>query len=172
LRRLWDITPSLKEMRNPVLGLVEVNRPPDRSRIEYLGEQFSRNNYQFVPLVTRDLGLSFCGIDILFLRPDDPGNVIKKSDIDNRLKTLFDALRMPEGKAELGDYDYPGPDETPFFCLLEDDALVTKVSVETDFLLEPIGEDFDKNDARLTITVTLQPAIARLDLRFRSVNFR
>jgi hypothetical protein len=171
MRRLWDIVPGLKEMRNPVLDLVEVNRPPDRSRVEHLAEEFSRNNYRFVPLVTRDLGISFCGIDILFLRPDSPGNVVKKSDIDNRLKTLFDALRMPEGKAELGGCDVPTSDEIPFFCLLEDDALITKVSVETDFLLQPIGAEFKKNDARLIITVSLQPAIARLDLRFHSVNF-
>jgi hypothetical protein len=172
LRRLWDITPSLKEMRNPVLDLVEVNRRPDRSRVEYLAEQFSRNNYNFVPLVTRDLGVSFCGIEILFLRPDPPGSILTKSDIDNRLKTLFDALRMTNGKAELGGCDVPGPDENPFFCLLEDDALVTKVSVETDYLLQPIGADFDKNDARLVITVTIQPAITRLDLRFSTVNFQ
>jgi hypothetical protein len=171
LRRLWEITPSLLEMKYPPLNLVEVGYTPGRSRIEYLADQFSRNNYNFVPLVTRDLDVSFCGIDVLFLRPDPPGSVLSKSDIDNRLKTLFDALRMPEGKAELGGYDFPADNEKPFYSLLEDDALVTKVSVETDFLLEPIGADFDKNDSRLIITVTLQPAIARLDLRFRAVNF-
>jgi hypothetical protein len=158
-------------MRNPVLELVEINRNADRSRVDYLAEQFARNNYQFVPLVTRDLVVSSCGIDILFLRPEAPGNVVTKSDIDNRLKTLFDAMRMPEGKAELGGYDVPAPEETPFYCLLEDDALITKVSVETDFLLEPIGAEFNKNDARLIITITIQPAVARLDLRFSSVNF-
>jgi hypothetical protein len=172
LRRLWDITPSLKAMRHPVLDLVEVNREPDISRIDYLASEFSRNGYQFVPLVTRDLEVSSCSIDILFLRPDAPGNVIAKSDIDNRLKTLFDALRMAEGKAELGGYDLPSADEIPFFCLLEDDALVTKVSVETDFLLQPTGAEFSKNDARLVITVTINPLITRLDLRFRSINFR
>ena len=172
LRRLWEITPSLKEMRSPPLNLVEVNRLPDQPRVKYLAEQFSRSNYNFVPLVTRDLGVSFCGVDILFLRPDPPGAVLSKSDIDNRLKTLFDALRMPEGKAELGGYDLPGEDERPFYSLLEDDALVTKVSVETDFMLEPIGNEFDKNDSRLIITITLQPAITRLDLRYRAVNFQ
>ena len=171
LRRLWEITPSLKEMRFPPLDVVQINRGPDMSRVNYLAEQFSRNNYRFVPLVTRDLDLSFCGLDILFLRPDAPGAVLSKSDIDNRLKTLFDALRMPEGKAELGGYDSPLDDEIPFFCLLEDDALVTKVSVETDFLLESVGKDFDRNDTRLFITVTIQPAILRFDLRFTEHNF-
>lgn len=171
LRRLWEVTPSLKEMRNPVLDLVEINRQPDRSRVDYLAEQFSRNNHQFVPLVTNDLGVSSCGLDILYLRHGAPGSLIQKSDIDNRLKTLFDALRMPEGKSEYGGYDTPAEGETPFYCLLQDDALITKVSVETDLLLESTGKNFEVNDARLIITVTLQPAIARLDLRFHSVNF-
>jgi len=171
LRRLWEITPGLSQMRNPVLDLVEINRAPDRSRVDYLAEQFSRNNYRFVPLVTRDLALSSCWVDILFLRPDPPGHLFNKTDIDNRLKTLFDSLTMAVGKEQLGGYDSPAPDEQPFFCLLEDDALVTKVSVETDFLLEPVGAEFDKNDARLVITVRIQPSISRLDLRFNTVNF-
>lgn len=177
LRRLWTVLPSLQEMRHPVRDLVEVNRGPDRSRVEFLAEQFSRNNYHFVPLVTRDLSVSFCGIDVLFLRPDQPGAILCRSDIDNRLKTLFDALKMPAGKEECGGYNFPTEDEQPFYCLLEDDVLITKVSVETDFLLEPIRSperkrsDYDPNDARLVITVTIQPAIARLDLRFRTTNF-
>lgn len=51
-------------------------------------------------------------------------------DIDNRLKTLFDALRLPNQTNELVGYDNPAPDENPFFCLLEDDSLITHVSVE------------------------------------------
>jgi hypothetical protein len=172
LRRLWNETRSLRAMRDPVVDLVEVNRGPDRSRVEGLAERFTRNNYQFVPLVSRDLDVSFCGLDILFLRPDIPGSILRSGDIDNRLKTLFDALRMPTGRGELGGYDYPEKDEKPFYCLLEDDSLVTKVSVETDLLLEPVNDAFDVNDARIIVAVTIQPASVRLDLRFHSVNFR
>ena len=172
LKRLWDQNASLKSMRDPVLDLVTVNRPADRSRVEGLAERFSRNNYQFVPLVTRDLNVSYCGLDILFLRPDSPGAILKSGDIDNRLKTLFDALRMPYGKDELGGFNFPEDHEKPFYCLLEDDSLITKVSVETDMLLEPINGAFDVNDARIIVSVNIQPASARLDLRFGSVNFR
>ena len=56
-------------------------------------------------------------------------------DIDNRLKTLFDALRAPKNATEIPKGAVPGPDEDPFFCLLEDDALITAVSVETERLL-------------------------------------
>jgi hypothetical protein len=33
------------------------------------------------------------------------------------------------------------PDPNPFFCLLEDDSLVTKVSVESEQLLRPARPD-------------------------------
>jgi hypothetical protein len=53
----------------------------------------------------------------------------------------------------------PQADEQPFFCLLEDDELITKVSADTDDLLEPLPEKatVDGADARLIITVTLRP---------------
>jgi len=53
----------------------------------------------------------------------------------NRLKTLFDAMRIPEAGERYADRT-PSEDEKPFFfCLLEDDKLLNKVSVETDDLL-------------------------------------
>jgi hypothetical protein len=131
------------------------------SDLESLMERFSRCGYRFVPLVTKNLQL-LCGLEILFLRPDTPGAILKSGDIDNRLKTLFDALRLPSDGAELGGYSSPGDDEDPLFCLLEDDCLISKVSVETDALLEPIGEGVNANDARIVITVTLRPYITNV----------
>ena len=55
------------------------------------------------------------------------------------------------------------PDELPYFhCLLENDRLVSKVTVETDYLLEdlPMTMDHpkpDDNDARLVITTRIRP---------------
>ena len=105
--------------------------------------------------MTEELDL-ICDLDILFLRPDRPGSVVWAGDIDNRLKTLLDAMRIPEVGEDYASRE-PSDDEVPFFCLLEDDKLITKVAVETDRLLEPIGNSVDAADARLVITVRLRP---------------
>jgi hypothetical protein len=164
LRRLWEITPHLMEARavDPATGQVRRDRSISTevapSRRDWLALQFQKARYRFVPLVTKDLSL-LCGLSILFLRPDPPGELIRSGDIDNRLKTLFDALRMPESASELGGYTNPEEGETPFFCLLEDDRLITRVSVETDTLLAVLSNPPNPNDARLVITVNLRRAI-------------
>lgn len=63
--------------------------------------------------------------------------------MDNRLKTLFDALRKPSDQ-EAQQAKITGlPNGEPIHCLLQDDSLVTKVSVETDRLLRPAANPFD-----------------------------
>lgn len=93
-------------------------------------------SFNFVPLISPDLHL-VCELDIFMLRPEPPGTLVTNGgDIDNRLKTLFDALRIPN-ENELPENVEVEKDEKPFFCLLEDDALITSVSVKTDQLLVP-----------------------------------
>jgi hypothetical protein len=160
-RRLWEINPYLKH-GNPVTfdwmqpGLPKSGITHGTTLVEWLASQYSRCGYNFVPLVRSELSL-ICALNILFLRPDQPGDVLSSGDIDGRLKTLFDALKMPKSADQLGGYTSPGGDEEPFFCLLEDDGLITHVAVETDMLLQPIGMNFEKNDARLIITVKIRP---------------
>jgi len=94
-----------------------------------------------------------CALDILFLRREGPGSLIRSGgDIDNRLKVLFDALRMPQTCDEVCG-DSPTPDEDPFFCLLEDDKLISKVAVETNWLLTPLADNEHINDVHLVIRV-------------------
>ncbi len=76
--------------------------------------------------------------------------IVKGGDLDNRIKTLLDALKVPKEANELPLDDEPKEDEVPFFCLLEDDALVTGVSVDTDRLLE---KAVDPNQVILVIHV-------------------
>jgi hypothetical protein len=99
-----------------------------------------------------------CEIDILFLRPDPPGKLLQSGDIDNRLKTVFDALKMPSSLDEAGGKG-PQEDESPFFVLLEDDKLISSVSIKTDTLLEPTSSAMtnDISDARLVIHVRFWP---------------
>jgi hypothetical protein len=93
-------------------------------------------NFRFSPLVRKDLNL-IAQLDIVLLRPGPPGAIITQGgDIDNRLKTLFDALRIPRDIKELPDNGMASPAEDPLYCLLEDDALITSVSVHSDRLLE------------------------------------
>lgn len=159
LKRLWEIVPHLNfPLRSIAPTGIFVNGPPPPPppRSEQLAAKFPFDLFNFVPLVTEELSL-ICGVEILFLRPDYPGAVISSGDIDNRLKTLFDALRMPQIGQLKADMS-PDEDEKPFYVLLEDDKLISRLSVETDTLLEPIGEQLNKSDARLIVTVTLRPA--------------
>jgi hypothetical protein len=140
--------------------LIQVSEPENPARhfpiLPHLAEKYARNGYNFVPLVTKDWGVH-CSVDILILRPDLPGTVIKSGDLDNRLKTIFDALRIPQSKDEFGKYVSPDADEKPFYCLLQDDGLISHVSVEADTLLEPVSSPPDDNDARITVRINIRP---------------
>ena len=71
------------------------------------------------------------------------------------LKTLFDALRMPHDADELPEGVPLGP--SPFLCLLDDDALITKVSIETFGLLTPPRPGEDADYVELDVGVEVVP---------------
>lgn len=103
-------------------------------------KKYGRFGFNFLPLITEEVGLA-CSLDILFLRPDVPGKIMDSTgDIDNRIKVLFDGLRMPRYADEVEGYS-PTPDENLFFCLLEDDTLINEIKVTTDRLLTPTSGD-------------------------------
>jgi hypothetical protein len=99
------------------------------------------NGFTFVPLITAEMNV-VAELSVTILRPESPGNLITQGgDIDNRLKTLFDALTMPRLPNALPAAAVPNMDESPYFyCLLEDDNLITAVSVRTEQLLEPCND--------------------------------
>jgi hypothetical protein len=135
---------------------------------EGIADKYKRCGYRFVPLATSTTPnlTILVGVEILFLRQGEPGTLMKSGDIDGRLKTLFDALRMPSSQGELGGYDTPSDGEDPFFVLMEDDKLLSHVSVETDTLLQPTptaNAEIKPNDARLVITVSVRPHRVHLD---------
>jgi hypothetical protein len=116
--------------------------------------------FTFVPLITAEMNV-VAELSITLLRPEAPGNLITRGgDIDNRLKTLFDALTMPRHENALPTSGGPTSNEAPFFCLLEDDNLVVAVAVRTEQLLEP-GVDAALVDASIFIrTRTTRPTMA------------
>ena len=97
--------------------------------------------FNFVPLIVSSRE-EIAKVHITMLRPEPPGNIVSQGgDIDNRLKTLFDSLTKPQ-VGDIPSGDAPGEDENPFFCLLENDNLITEVSVVTDQLFEPCERSF------------------------------
>ena len=131
--------------------------PPSRVPLrEAIAQQFRENGYRFAPLVCEDFDL-LCSLDILFLRRDFPLGVISAGDLDNRVKTLIDALRKPKGAQELAGNESPVNGEDPFYCLLEDDDLVTGLAVETDMLLDPPPTGGGQSDVKLVVSVEIKP---------------
>jgi hypothetical protein len=115
----------------------------------YISLSIKRGAFRFVPLVSTRLH-AIADLEVLLLRPGPPGHLLQGGgDIDNRLKTLLDSLKVPEENA-LPKGIVPGPSESPYYCLLEDDKLVTGIRVETDRLLDPQNE----REVLLVIRVT------------------
>jgi hypothetical protein len=109
-------------------------------------------NASFIPLVRNSLYLA-CAVDILFLRHEEPFNLMRQGgDLDGRLKTLFDALKMPDPKE--GEYKGLTPTADPLYVVMEDDALISEFSVKSGKLLGR-GEK-KKHAVRLTIDITIK----------------
>jgi hypothetical protein len=161
LRRLWHVKSGLRQLAE-MQGHVDVKdgkvttTPEERFQrgLRAIGEKWERNGYQLVPLVTSDMALR-CSLDILLLRPEEGRFIFTSGDIDGQVKTLFDALRIPANLSEAGGIG-PQQDETPFFCLLEDDRLISEVRVNADqLLLLPHDREIKGNTCFVTIHVKL-----------------
>ncbi len=142
LRPHWntsDISPStyhpeisqttLEERDWPI---PQISEDHSETMADAFGRRYERG-IPIVPLVNKEFGF-VCSLDILFLRPELPGQLFTPSgDIDNRIKTLLDALKVPVESDKLSDPALP----PLLFCLLADDALVTDLNITTDRLYTP-----------------------------------
>jgi hypothetical protein len=168
LRRLWDLNSNLRFLaEHKSIELISTSDPQPTTKEERIelgykamGDTWSRCGYNFIPLVTEKMDLR-CGLDILLLRPEEEKYLFTQGDIDGQLKTLFDALRLPKTSEEIGGIT-PQEAETPFFCLLEDDRLISEVRVTADqLLLLPREKEVQANDAFVLIHVKINHRHAR-----------
>jgi hypothetical protein len=151
--RLFAKSPPLSESS----GMWGSNPDEQFPLVELVAALHQAQGYRFVPLVRRDWSM-LCTLEILFLRRDAPGSALNAGDIDNRIKTLIDALRCPLNAKELAGSETPLEGEDPFFVLMEDDSLVSHFSVETDTLLDPpVPGAADTRRAKVVVTVDMRP---------------
>lgn len=131
----------------------------DKKRLdEGLAQLHRVGNFGFVPLVCEQFKV-LCAVKLLLLRRDQPGGILNARDLDNRLKVVFDALRMPKALNEFDPNDTP----EPMFVLLQDDSLISSVQIETDNLLDP-PDSAGKDDSyvRLLVEVDIRPYYASM----------
>ena len=71
-------------------------------------------------------------LNITILVPHEVGRIIQNGgDIDNRVKTLFDALRVPAAASEVPSSDSFDYGSGGMYCLLQDDRLINRVSIRS-----------------------------------------
>ncbi len=134
MRELWQHSPLRSEAEKMLKEQYDI--PASQ-----IGILETRGTTVFAPLVSKRLDL-MCELDIVFLRRQAPGQLIGEGgDIDNRIKTLLDALSMPP-PAQQKHFEQATSSD-PIHCLLQDDSLVTRLSVETDRLLRPAENEHD-----------------------------
>jgi hypothetical protein len=176
LAQLWQVVPDLKmrSEEHSILSAPPAGSNPRRittaaalpreSIWKTLGDSFDRCGFKFVPLVSTHLGLT-CGLDVLLLQKDNGTPISESGDIDNRLKTLFDALQVPQNSNELAGVTKAADEDPFFFCLTENDCLITDVRVTVDKWLAPFapppgpGASHLESFVHLAITVKVRPSV-------------
>jgi hypothetical protein len=139
LLNLWNDYP-LNDVRD------FINIDPDKG--DALG--IKRGGIKFVPLISPRLEL-VASLEILLLRPEAAGSVLTQAgDIDNRLKTLMDALQVPK-ENQMPKKATEQTEESFLYCLLEDDNLVTSLDISTGKLYDTVSSS---NEVLLVISVT------------------
>jgi hypothetical protein len=158
LKTLWETHPVLNFYAQPQHAergglasyVVKHHTTVDELIVQYGG---------YVPVVAESYG-ALCELDILFLRQEPPGGLINHNagggDIDNRLKTLIDALAIPPLGTKLPMKQEDSPAPSPFYVLMADDSVITSLKVTVDRLLTPLQDPPLPSDACVVIHVNVK----------------
>jgi hypothetical protein len=111
---------------HPRRSIFQQHYRPENERFPFF--QVRMCGFAWVPLVSWHNYLS-CKLDITF-HGEGQSAVRRGGDLDNRIKTLFDGLRMPLRDAEVPGNMFGKNDELAY-CLLEDDSLIREFTVRS-----------------------------------------
>jgi len=146
---------AIRKVFHPQVKQIWDQEPLDLLKGKFLHPNLTNlGDFHFGCLISEKLG-NRCELDITLLRPMERGRIIQFGDIDNSLKTLFDALRCPSQDQEIPKGVAPTADEKIFHCLIADDSLITSVKVTCDRLLK----FDDKSHVFLLIHVRTKPSM-------------
>jgi hypothetical protein len=160
LRRLWGVKPNLKYWAfewfhkapvEAIQALGDKKLPPEEIGnaranlgLETMGKFYAKAGYDLAPLVVPEFAAQ-CSIDILVLRPGERIVFDEQGDLDGQVRTIIDALRMPDNPSETGGAQ-PEEDERPLFCLLQNDKLISEIKVTSDELLQLPEQAFNPSE--------------------------
>jgi hypothetical protein len=133
LREVWKGHPSMRGSFEPKKNGV--------SRVEEIAGDYSKCGFRFVPLIRKKDNA--CSLNIIILFRHEPYRAYNYGDLDNRIKTLVDGLRMPDQCSEVTGQS-PSADEDPFFVLMDDDRVIYEFQVTTDQLFVPYKPEEEK----------------------------
>jgi hypothetical protein len=173
LKRLWETHPALQDLeeirffpksggmrieghhlhQTELSGEVLAGRTQTDDNID-LCKSIEKHGVWFKPLV-RDTFALHCGLKILFLRQELPGRVYQGGDLDGRIKTLVDALTMPQHLEQVLDPGWQTTENEPMYCVMEDDSLISGLNVESEHLLAA-GDTVPIDFVKLTIEVDVR----------------
>lgn len=129
--------------------------PQDLHYYSVAGGTIKIGEFDFQPVAAKRL--TVCDLDVKLLTRSRPGVLNQDGDLDNRLKTLFDALRVPT-LAELPANEKPTADEHLFYVLLEDDSSITDLRIRSEHLFLAPMRDEPNGYAELYVEVKLRSA--------------
>jgi hypothetical protein len=143
LAAYWQSIHRLKEMHADLKSLQVAKRASDQFVVDRPladGTKFWWRwplcGFDFIPLVT-EIHRAHCELKFRIYRKTQ-GILFEGGDIDNRLKTFFDALQVPKDASQVP--TNPSASENPIewpplLCLLDNDNMITKLSIESFRLL-------------------------------------
>jgi hypothetical protein len=153
---------QLKELWEQHRGLAFLSDPSHRHRHKK-EPQISSNNlygsaYNWLYLIGEAHGIS-CSLDITFLRRGSPGRIIRHGgDLDNKLKTLIDALKVPTHMEE-----HPKTpakdDENPYFCVMQDDQYIDSIKIKSGRLLAPSASSPEDRPDDVIVLIEVATAV-------------
>jgi hypothetical protein len=176
LADLWARDRRLKDVNLDAIRQAQKSARFDYDLPRPIGGSVDRKYYyishpgrdtRFIPLVTA-LRFMRCELTVTMYRHKGDafkgGLLDSNGDIDNQLKTLFDALRMPQEVGQVpANWTHS---KREFFCLLEDDSLISRLDLRTKYFLGATAVQAGHVDLHLDVRVVSESMGLNYELLF------